>query len=337
MLDKQQLIQYKTELANLYRDKYSGKDTHKIIFFTSDNIDDFYIRYIPNHKSNDQDNDGSVNSILPVLIYATVSDSKVKELVCNQYTSIRHFSTHQSNLLIDNKVASASENVKLRHYLKTNLQVEISKKNGALEVKLNQKDSHPFLKAFKSIIQAVRFINNDGMNYTVGGSDARNDLLKELTQSQQAIKLATNNYRNIKNAHQHHRKSNKDNNLPKAHGKVVAGFSSTAGTPREIRYAKERKKRAKKAKYEREHPQKKVKQSGSVSKPKLSGKKVATTGRFSVALGKIKALLKQEGAIYQSNVNKDTDYVICNKPNKSKKYTNAKKLNIPFLSESELK
>lgn len=324
-MDNTQILQqFQQQISNKFKDTYTGKDSHKTQTYQSLSDNSFYIKYTPNHKASVNDNDGYVNQIKPLMFLGKIQNQHIVSLSNSQVISLQHFTKDKQFLLINNQVITHKGIKDLRTQLKSKYQVQLMN-DGSLKTQKNNSAINLFL----NILGATQFVINNGTDYTTS-SNAKQSELSELIKSKQTVKDAINDYKHQKALHRGHHKIQKKTG-PKAHGKVVAGFSSTAGTPREIRYAKERKKREQ----QKKHSKRTTKHS-QTKKNVIKNKTVITVGRFSIPHKKIVDKIKRLGGKYSANLTNKVNLMICNKASKSKKYKNAKAKGIPIISESEM-
>ena len=69
----------------------------------------------------------------------------------------------------------------------------------------------------------------------------------------------------------------------------------------------------------------------------LNDKIFVITGKLSVTRDKLKAELEEAGAKVTGSVSTKTDYLIANAPENTTKYKKAKTLNIPIISEAQVR
>lgn len=70
---------------------------------------------------------------------------------------------------------------------------------------------------------------------------------------------------------------------------------------------------------------------------KIKGMNICVTGElYSMPRSKMKEVLESRGAKLQSGVSKTTDYLVCNSPSGSSKYTTAVKLGVKIIDENKL-
>lgn len=314
------------ELTHHFKNPYDHKDHHYTIVYSNSNKDKFLISY----------RSKNINNNLPLLCLFTNHQMINWQLITAQhftdnyplYFLVASHQQIQSKKLDDFKKMLQTHNVKLTAH-------------GALAMSIDSKK--PLFKNFISFLKVLQVINQDGDNYTVanysnGTNNLRKHFLNQLVTDQEHVKQLEQNYRKEQSKDRgqttHHSKK------LKAHGKVVAGYSSTKGTPREIRYAKERKQRAKKQAYLKAHPTllkkikaKRYKRAHAVH---VSGEKVTTSGRFAVPHKSVVMKIKQLGGEYQTNLTQSTAYLVCDKPNHSQKYQQAKKNGVRIIPSSKL-
>lgn len=363
MLDSDYIQSIQDRLTKHYRNNIDGLDDHHVSVYTSQNTNTGYITYNPNWLDNHEDNDGKTTPPRTITIIAQSKDGQRWTRLVNDYfihgqkftngTYLLNFNFRHNNALTNYGVK------KLKHYLKNQFAVHISKTGLLISECSLDKECIP---AFANLIKAIQYINNDGYNYVSDKNDMLN-ATKEMRLEQDQIKQADHDFHEAKRKHEgkpvHHKKRN-------APGHIVGGYDSIGGTIRDPRMRKLKKQNAKlrRAMNKRESSKNRTKKhhkkitktkklrsrkatkKSRESESKRSSKKdsvdlkdkyVATVGRFKISHTKLVNKIKKLGGHVQASVNGKTDYLVCNKPSKSKKYQNAVKRHIPIINEKSIK
>lgn len=332
MLSQDYINQVQSQLTNYFKNNIDNSDDHHIqVYVTNSNSNDGYITYTPNWLDDHSDNDGQIMPTRKVIVHVLSKNGENwTTLVNQQFIHAQKFTENDYYLNFNYRKDNGIDNNKkelLAHDLKTKFNLKLSQ-TGLLIEKVNKK----FLPAFVNMIKAIQYLYANGLKYTSKDDDSSFNVGKELEIERDVIKDADTKYRNEKRKHAG--KRTRKPKRRKAFGKIVQAYSSTSGTPRE-KYERERaqkaKKRAKEAKKTKSNKHSKS------HKKSIKGLKFATCGRFSSSTGAIKKLIKTHGGKIQAYVNSQTDYLVCNKPSKSKKFTLAKQLKVNIITENVLK
>ena len=276
-------------------------------------------------------NSANVNQM--IRMQAVAKNHRWIKLTNQQFIHAQRFTDQDYNLNFNYRQNNAIDDLKrnqLSHDLLANFGVKMTV-TGKLVINIKS----DIVTAFVNLMNAILYLKNNGSRYLVH----TNQINRANQQLQQGIRLinhARQSYRTAKNrGRSSHQK--RQFHQPKAHGKIVAGFSSTAGTPREIRYAKERKARQKKhillSKHSKIiHQNKHLKQ----QKFNLQNKKIVLSGHLHKSRSYYNHLLKKINGKLQQKVNGQTDFLICNHPNYSQNYRVAKQRNIKIINENQI-
>lgn len=278
----------------------------------------------------------NLHSIIRVQLLA--KDHRWIKLVNQQFIHAQRFTDQDYNLNFNFRRHNAIDNQKrdrLDHDLLANFSVQITK-TGQLTVNIH----HDVVGAFLNLMNAILYLQNHGSRYLIRinpVTQADQQLRREL----QSVNYARQSYRKAKNHGQSSHKR-RPNHRPKAHGRVVAGFSSTAGTPREIRYARERKAKQKRQIFLSKHPEI-VRQHRKQRIRRLrhhqfdlKNKEVVLAGRLTKPRTYYQKLMQRLNGKIQQRVNGQTDYLICNHPNRSHNYLAAKQRHVKIISENQI-
>lgn len=280
----------------------------------------------------------NVKSFSEPLLIQIKSDQQGTKLVNQQFIHAQRFSGNDFDWNLNYRTHNAipdTQRKKLKVKLERDFRIKVTE-TGSLVVNAES----DLMSAYLNLVNAILFLQIHGHDF-VAHQDPLIQADLELEKEQDAVEHAAAVYREQK-AHNVSHKKTKKSSLPKAHGQVVAGFSSTAGTPREIRYAKERRARAKKAAFLKAHPEIVAKRKKAAAYRKahqkfsIKGKKVATAGRLSMPKAYYQNVMKKVGGKLQPQVNGQTDFLICNQPNKSKNYQLAIKKHVRIIRETQI-
>lgn len=311
MLNKDYITKVQRALDKHYSTGLDESGDHAVHIYQTDGSDNAIIVRHPT-SFDGQDNDEMPAELKRFLVIRLIAkDGEWKCLVNQQLIHASKFAGKSYSLCLNqfkNNIVTEKGQKALRHDLAHSFHVKLSY-NGLLIAKVTSK----FITAYDNLVKAIKFIEANGANYTQqGGINPIYEAEKELRMEEDAEKDADEEYKESK---------------------------AQSKTPKKDKQSQTKVKQASKP---REHKlgttksSKPAKPSANKKNYDLSGKKVVALGRLSKTKSYYRKTLKSVDGSLQSHVNSRTDYVICNKPNKSKEYQKAIKLHLPIIKEDQI-